>query len=138
MAELKTKANKKSVDKFLATFPEKTQQECRQLITMMTNITKAPAVMWGDAIIGFGTFHYVYESGREGDWFEMGFAPRKGKLSIYATPCGVASWEPYEALFAKLGPSKRGKACIYITSLEKVDLAILEKILQKSYTAIQS
>ena len=84
--------------------------------------------MWGDSIIGFGTYHYKYASGREGDWFVTGFSPRKQNLTLYI----MSGFDEYDALMKKLGKYKTGKACLYINKLEDVDMAVMRELIQKS------
>jgi hypothetical protein len=94
----------------------------------MQKVTASKPVMWGASIVGFGTYHYVYASGREGDWMMMGFSPRKQNLTLYIMP-GLA---PYAALLRKLGPHSTGKSCLYIKRLEDLDLTVLEAILTQA------
>lgn len=126
MAELKTKKTAASVSDFIAGLPDPAARtDCATLVKLMRAATGQPPKMWGTAIVGFGTYHYVYASGREGDWFQMGFAPRKGSLSLYLMP-GVERFAP---LLKALGPHKHGKGCLYIKSLDAVDGAVLKKLL---------
>lgn len=115
MAELKTKRTKKSVDRFLkGVTNEKRRQDSFAILELMKKVTKAEPEMWGDSIIGFGSVHYKYASGREGDWFLTGFSPRKGSLTLYITP----GFSRYGALLKKLGKHKTGKSCLYINKIE--------------------
>ncbi len=84
--------------------------------------------MWGSSIVGFGNYHYKYESGREGDWFLTGFSPRKQNLTLYIMP-GFAQ---YDELMKKLGKHKTGKSCLYIKSLEDINLPTLKQLIQQS------
>ena len=127
MAELKTQVTKASVEKFLNGIKdEKKRQDCYELLKIMKKATKAEPKMWGTSIIGFGDHHYVYESGRELDWFVAGFSPRVQNLTLYMTG-GFDS----EAL-KKLGKYKTGKGCLYIHKLEDVDLKALNELITKS------
>jgi hypothetical protein len=129
MAEPKTKATGQSVDAFLdAIEDERRRADCRSLVAMMREATKAEPEMWGAGIVGFGRYRYKYESGREGEWPIVGFSPRKGDLSLYLMP-GVGSLGD---LTAKLGKYKTGKACLYIRRLEDVDAKVLEAMITKS------
>jgi hypothetical protein len=129
MAENKTKQTEASVESYLAAIEDATRQaDCRVLARMMTAATKAPPKMWGTGIVGFGSYHYKYESGHEGDSCILGFASRKGDISLYL----VAGFPGSDALFAKLGKHKRGKACTYVKRLSDIDLAVLEKLLAGS------
>ena len=84
--------------------------------------------MWGPSIVGFGDTHYVYESGREGDWFKVGFAPRKQALTLYT----MAAFEGRSEILERLGKHTTGKGCIYIKKLEDVDIEVLEELLSKA------
>ena len=128
MAELKTKKTELSVDAFIKKVSdEQKRKDCAQIILMMEKATKAKAKMWGSAIIGFGDKRLKYDSGRELDWFVMGFSPRKQNIALYIT--GTVSKQ--EDLLKKLGKHKTGKGCVYINKLEDVDVAILKEIIQK-------
>jgi len=129
MAELKTKPNALSVEAFLnGVEDEKKRQDCFTLLELMKRITKAEPKMWGGSIVGFGSYHYKYDSGREGDWFLTGFSPRKQNLTIYIMP-GFAR---YGALMAQLGKHKTGKSCLYIKKLADVDFQTLEALVAQS------
>ena len=127
MAELKTKVTKASVEKFLEGIKdERKRQDCYQLVKILKKATKAEPKMWGPSIIGFGDYHYVYESGREGDWFITGFSPRVQNLTLYMM--GGFDSETLK----KLGKYKLGKGCLYINKLEDVDLKILNELITTS------
>lgn len=128
MAELKTKPTSEDVAAFVATLDDEQERDSRTLIGMMQNLTGAPAVMWGTSIIGFGDRHLKYESGRELDWFVIGFSPRKGKLAVY---CPVNLDDHVDEL-EQMGKHKRGKGCLYITRLADIDEKKLETFLKKS------
>jgi hypothetical protein len=129
MAEAKTKATKESVDDFIKKVEdEQTRDDCRELVKIMKKITGYPATMWGPGIIGFGTYHYKYDSGHEGDACLAGFAPRKGKISLYVMPGA----NTHTDLLNKLGKHKASKGCIYIKKLEDIDTAVLEKLVKNS------
>lgn len=128
-AELKTKKNKGSVDAFLASITdEQKRKDCSKIIQMMEKATKAKAKMWGAAIIGFGDQHLVYDSGRELDWFMMGFSPRKQNITLYIP----GTVQKQQALLEKLGKHKTGKGCLYINSIADVDSKVLEAIIKAS------
>ena len=127
MAELKTKVTKASVDKFLQGIKdEQKREDCYQILKMMKKATKAEPKMWGTSIIGFGDYHYVYASGREGDWFITGFSPRVQSLTLYM----MGGFD--QELMKKLGKYKTGKGCLYINKLEDVDTKILDKLITTS------
>jgi hypothetical protein len=97
----------------------------------MERVTGEKPAMWGPSIVGFGDLHYKYESGREGDWFKVGFSPRKQNLTLYITDY-IQDDDP---LLAKLGKFTTGKACIYIKRLEDIDSEVLEQLVERSYDA---
>jgi hypothetical protein len=128
-AELKTKQTDRSVERFLNSIPdEKMRRDCFTIMNLMKEITGSEPKMWGDSIIGFGTYHYVYESGREGDWFLTGFSPRKQNLTLYI----MSGFEEYDVLMKNLGTYKTGKSCLYIKMLENIQMTILRKLIKKS------
>jgi len=106
---------------------ETKRKDSHELVAMMQDITGAPPKMWGPSIVGFGTYHYVYESGREGDICLTGFSPRSGALVVYLG-LGLEN----DKLMAKLGKHKRGKGCLYINKLDDVDRGILRKLIEHS------
>jgi Domain of unknown function (DU1801) len=128
MAELKTKKTAESVPAFLAKMDEAVRKDCKTLVALMENATGAKARMWGTSIVGFGEHLLRYDSGRELDWFVMGFSPRKAALTLYLP--GYLS--KYEDLLSKLGKYKTGKGCLYIRRLEDVDAGVLKKLIRAS------
>ena len=129
MSEPKTTPNKQSVERFLNRITdEKKRQDCFTLSELMKQITKAEPQMWGSSIVGFGSYHYRYASGREGDAPRTGFSPRKQNLTLYI----MGGFEQYDALLQKLGQHTTGKACLYIKSLDDIDLPTLKKLIQQS------
>jgi len=127
MAELKTKVTKASVDQFLQGIKdEKKREDCYQVLKIMKKVTKSEPKMWGLSIIGFGDHHYVYESGREGDWFVTGFSPRVQNLTLYM----MGGFD--RELLKKLGKYKTGKGCLYINKLADVDLKVLNELIATS------
>ena len=133
MAELKTKPNEQSVETFLnGVEDEKRRQDCFTILEIMKQITKAEPQMWGTSIVGFGTYHYQYESGREGDWFVAGFSPRKQNLTLYI----MAGFSQYDELLSKLGKFKTGKSCLYIKKTEDIDLPTLKELIKQSVAYI--
>lgn len=130
MAENKTKETKASVDKFInATKDESIIQDCQTLIKLMKSVTKEEPRMWGPSIVGFGKYHYKYDSGREGDMCITGFSPRKQNLTIYLMP----GFDIQKENLRKLGKCKTGKVCLYIKSLKDVDVKVLKKMIEVSY-----
>lgn len=129
MAELKTKPSDESVEEFLRQVPdERKRQDCFTLLEMMKTASGMQPKLWGGAMVGFGDEHYRYESGREGDWFLIGFSPRKQNLTLYLM-YGV---EDQKELLEKLGKHKTGKACLYINKLSDVDLTALDQLIRWS------
>jgi hypothetical protein len=129
MAELKTKRNDNSVEDFLnGVAEEQKRRDAFAILELMKKITKAEPKMWGSSIVGFGSYHYKYASGREGDWPITGFSPRKQNLTLYIMP-GFAR---YGELMKKLGKHKTGKACLYINSLDDIHLPTLKELVKQS------
>lgn len=128
-ANNKTTQNTGDVSAFLAKVADETKRaDCDVLLEMMSGITGDPPMMWGSSIVGFGSYHYKYESGREGDSLITGFSPRKQALAIYIMP----GFSQYESLLAKLGKHKTGKSCLYIKRLDDVHLPTLKKLVASS------
>lgn len=129
MAELKTKPTDVSVEEFIASIddPQK-RADVETIAAIMAKATRSPGKMWGASMVGFGEYHYVYESGREGDWFLIGFSPRKKDLTLYIMP----GFDAYEGLLDKLGKHKIGKSCLYINKLADVDVKVLTKLVSES------
>ena len=129
MSDMKTKPTDNDAVKFLNSVEnEKKRQDSFKIMELMQEITGAEPVMWGPSIIGFGSYHYKYASGREGDWFLTGFSPRKQAITLYLN-YGFAE---NEALVSKLGKYKTGKACLYVKKLEDIDLDVLRKLIKQS------
>ena len=120
----------RSVEEFLAGVPdEQRREDSRRLCTMMQEITGQPPTMWGASIIGFGTYHYRYASGHEGDSALASFAPRRQHLAIYL----VGEFESrYRSVLARLGPHKSGKGCLYLRRLDDVDHDALRELIDRS------
>jgi hypothetical protein len=129
VAELKTKKTKASVAAFLSKVPDKQRREdCFTVLELMKQATGVEPKMWGGSIVGFGSYKYRYESGREGEWPIIGFSPRKGDLTLYI----IRGFSEFESLMAKLGKYKIGKSCLYIKKLDDVELPVLRKLISKS------
>lgn len=126
MAENKTKPTTASVaDYFAAIEDDGRRKDCEVLARLMTKASKQKPTMWGTAIVGFGRYHYKYESGREGEMCLLGFASRKGDISIY----GLGDFPAKEKLLAKLGKHKMGKGCLYVRRMDDIDTKVLEQLL---------
>lgn len=132
MADNKTKATKVSVAAFIeAIVDENKRADAKALVKMMQSASGEKPKMWGPSIIGFGSYHYKYESGREGDMPLAGFSPRKAATVLY----GVSRDSDSEALLAKLGNHTTGGGCIYIKKLADVDQKVLETLVSTSIAA---
>ena len=129
MAELKTKPTDTDVRSFLAAVADPTRREDSfKLVELMQEVTGEPAKLWGTSIVGFGSYHYKYASGHEGDSCLTGFSPRKNELSLYLN-CAL---ERHKDLMARLGKHKMGKGCLYIKKLADVDLGVLRELVHRS------
>src|SRR5215210_3347944 len=125
MAEQKTKPTEQSVQEFIDKIPdEQARDDCYALIKLMKRVTGSAPKMWGSSIIGFGKYHYKYESGHEGDSCLTGFSPRKQNISLYIMP----GYTEHTYLLKKLGKHKAAKGCLYIKKMEDIDPVVLEKI----------
>ncbi len=129
MAQLKTRPSGASVSTFLGAIEdEQKRRDARRLLALMKEVTGKRPKMWSTNIVGFGTYHYKYESGREGDWPVTGFSPRKQSLTIYVMP----GFLRYGSLMGKLGRYKTGKSCLYLKKLDDVDQRVLRELLIRS------
>lgn len=129
MAENKTKPTEASVADYLAAIEDDARRkDCQALVRLMTKASKQKPTMWGTAIVGFGRYHYRYDSGREGDTCLLGFASRKGDISIY----GLGDFPAKEKLLGKLGKHKMGKGCLYVRRLDDVDTKVLDELFARS------
>ena len=129
MAELKTKPTNQKVEDFLNTIEEEQKRkDAFALLEFFKEITGEKAVMWGPSIIGFGSYHYKYASGREADWMLTGFSPRKNNLTLYI----MQGFDNYEHHLNQLGKHKTGKSCLYVKRLEDLDLDVLRKLVSES------
>jgi hypothetical protein len=129
MAELKTKKNTADVSAFIAAIDnEQTRNDCERLAVMMSEVTGAPPAMWGTSIVGFGTYHYVYATGRTGDWPLCGFSPRKQNLTLYI----MNGFDQYESMMKDFGKYKTGKSCLYVKRLDDINQSSLRKLLEAS------
>jgi hypothetical protein len=131
----KTTPNKTSVKQFIASLDdEQSIADCRVLVEMMQRISGHEPKLWNVGTIGFDTYHYKYDSGREGDSQIIGFYPRKGKITVYLMDGTVR----YTELLAQLGKHTTSRVCIYIKRLSDIQLPILEQIVQQSYEHVKS
>ncbi|QDV38548.1 DUF1801 domain-containing protein [Tautonia plasticadhaerens] len=129
MAELKTGPNDRSVAEFLEGVPdERRRADALAVLDLMQEATGLEPRMWGDSIVGFGSFRYKYESGREGDWFLAGFSPRKQNLTLYI----MSGFDREAELMQSLGKYKTGKSCLYLKRLDDVDPQVLRELVRRS------
>ena len=134
MAELKTRPTNASVEKFLNTNTAETRREdCFAVARMMEEITGEKPKMWGPSIVGFGSFHYKYASGQEGDWPVAAFSPRKTDLTLYLTP----GFQQNKDLMDQLGKHRTGKSCLYIKRLSDIHVPTLKKLIRESVKAVK-
>ena len=135
MSDNKTKPTKVSVAAFIGKLTEPTRRaDAKALVKMMQSATGEKPKMWGPSIVGFGSYHYKYESGREGDMPLIGFSPRKAATVLY----NMTGFSDSEALLAKLGKHTTGKGCLYIKKLADVDQKVLEAMVAKSIAATRA
>lgn len=129
MAQLKTQPNDRSVEDFLNAVEDDTKrQDSFTILGLMQDVTGEAPVMWGDSIVGFGTYRYKYASGRQAEWMLTGFSPRVQNLTLYI----MDGFEEYDQLLGGLGKHSTGKSCLYIKRLENIDLDVLRQLLEKS------
>ena len=129
MAENKTQPTKASVTEFINAIDDKDKRaDARKVAAMMRKATGKRAKMWGPSMVGYGSYHYRYASGREGDFMITGFSPRKQALTLYIMP----GYGKFDALMKDLGKFKTGKACLYIKRLSDVDEDVLQNLISKS------
>jgi hypothetical protein len=132
MAEIKTKPTNVKVEDFLNNVePEQKRLDSYEILKMMQRVTGEKAVMWGPSIVGFGKYHYKYESGHEADMCIAGFSPRSQAIVVYLD----AKLQENTELFKKLGKYKSTAVCLYIKKLSDIDVNVLEELIEKSYTA---
>jgi Domain of unknown function (DU1801) len=130
MADNKTQPTDVPVAQFLAGVePERRRLEGERLDALMREVTGETGVMWGPSIVGYGTYHYRYASGHEGDWPKVGFSPRKAKLSLY----GLKDTPEGAALLPSLGPHTAGAGCVYVSRLDAVDEDVLRRLVAIAY-----
>jgi hypothetical protein len=134
MSELKTKKTDQKVQDFLDTVSDDTvRRDCHEIVKIMQEVTGEPPAMWGASIVGFGTYHYKYASGREGDWMVVGFSPRKQNLTLYV----MDGFSNYDTYLKKLGHYTTGKSCLYIKRLGDVDTNVLKEMIKASVASIK-
>jgi len=135
MAENKTKPTDVSIDEFIASVEnDRRRDDAMTVCKLMKEVTGEEPVMWGPTMVGFGTYHYKYASGREGDWFLAGFAPRKANLVVYIQ----GGFKKHDALMKKLGKYKTGSGCLYINKLADVEMEVLRELVSRSVEYVSS
>lgn len=133
MAETKTKPTGASVEKFIGSVKNKTRREDGlKLLALFKAVTKQEPRMWGPSMVGFGQYHYEYDSGHSGDCMRVGFSPRAQALTLYVLPCTTGT-EGFEELLATLGKHKLSKCCLYINKLDDIHLPTLKKLIAAGY-----
>lgn len=129
MAEIKTRESTTDVGAFLAAVPnEQRRRDAREVCAMMERLSGEPPRLWGPSIVGFGRYHYKYESGHEGDMARIGFSPRSAALVLYL----VSGFPRHEAIMVRLGKYTTGKSCLYVKKLSDVDCGALEELISAS------
>jgi len=130
VAELKTQKNDADITRFISGVDNATRRaDAEALLNLMREATRDAGSMWGDSMVGFGSYDYTYASGRSGTWFAVGFSPRKQNTVVYVMP----GFERYDELMADLGKYKTGKSCLYINKLDDIDLDILKQVVSESF-----
>ena len=129
MSTLKTQQNDADVEGFLAAVEnDRRREDSFTVLELMKRITGEKPRMWGTSIVGFGSYHYRYASGREGEWPRIGFSPRKQSLTIYVMP----GFSTYDELLSRLGKHRTGKSCLYVNKLADIDMDVLEQLVVSS------
>ena len=135
MAKLKTQPHNASVEDFLTRVEnEPRKKDAFEVLELMKRVTGEEPVMWGASIIGFGSYHYKYASGREGDWLAAGFSPRKQALTLYIT----SGFDEHDDLLTRLGRHRTGKSCLYIKRLTDIDMDVLAELVRLSVKSVSA
>ncbi|MDX1509891.1 MAG: DUF1801 domain-containing protein [Nitriliruptorales bacterium] len=134
MAELKTKPNDDDVERFLNTVDDTRRADCDAIVQLMAEVTGEPPRMWGSSIVGFGSYHYRYASGREGDWMITGFSPRKANITLYI----MDGFGRHDELLGQLGKHSTGKSCLYVKRLDDIDLGVLRQLVTESVAHVRT
>ena len=131
MVQLKTQRTDASVEEYLNSVEDEgKRKDSFAILDLMREVTGEEPAMWGPSIIGFGSYHYKYASGREAEWFLTGFAPRKRNLTLYI----MSGFDNHDSLLTDLGKHKTGKSCLYVNKLEDIDLDTLRELVKQSVT----
>lgn len=135
MSDMKTRPTAASVAAFLDSVEsDRRREDGYAVLQLMNEVTGEEPVLWGDSIVGYGQYHYKYDSGREGDFFLVGFSPRKQNMTLYIMP----GFDAYDDLLSKLGKHKIGKSCLYVNKLADVDQDVLRELVARSYQHMKS
>lgn len=135
MAKLKTQPHNASVEDFLTRVEnEPRKKDAFEVLELMKRVTGEEPVMWGASIIGFGSYHYKYASGREGDWLAAGFSPRKQALTLYIT----SGFDEHDDLLTRLGRHRTGKSCLYVKRLTDIDMDVLAELVRLSVKSVSA
>ncbi len=137
----KTTRTEASVGEFIAAIDhERKREEAHELLVLFERVTGEPPVMWGPSMVGFGRYHYKYDSGRKGDWMRTGFSPRKAKHSLHLMGgyCDEVEAERRKDKLERLGKWTRGKSCLYINKLTDVDMGVLEEIVADDWATMNA
>ena len=127
MSTNKTQPTAQSPAEFITTvLPDRRRADAETLLPFFQRITGFDPVMWGPSIIGYGRYHYTYQTGRSGDFLATGFSPRKSSLSIYIMP----GYQDYGAILARLGKHKLGRSCLYVNKLDDIDMDVLAELIR--------
>ena len=135
MSDPKTRPTGASVTAFIGAVDDAARRrDCREIMRMMRAATGKRPRMWGPSMVGYGSYHYRYASGREGDWFLAGFSPRKRDLTVYVIP----DLRSHEDLLERLGPHRRGVCCLYLKRLDDIDRDVLRELLERAVARIRA
>ncbi|SMO54691.1 DUF1801 domain-containing protein [Gracilimonas mengyeensis] len=134
MATLKTQPTDQLVEDYLGSIKDELRaKDCRSIHQIMQEVSGAPGTMWGANIVGYGSYHYKYESGREGDWMLVGFSNRKRYISLYI----MSGFDAFDSLLGQLGKHKTGKSCLYINKLKDIEESVLREMIASSIEKIK-
>lgn len=134
MGGLKTRPSGASVERFLASIDDEgRRRDARKIAKLLREVTGSPPKLWGPSIVGYGSYHYRYASGREGDWFEAGFSPRRENLVVYV----MSGFAPHADALKRLGRHSKGKSCLYLKRLDDVDLGVLRELVTASVARVR-
>ncbi len=135
MTEIKTRPNDQCVEAFWARIEDETwRRDALRVDQIMSEVTGEPATIWGESIVGYESSHYRYATGREGDWFLVGFSPRIHNVTLYL----VDGFDAYASMLARLGKHKIGKSCLYLKQLRDIDPVVLRELIRQSVAHVRA